>query len=476
MSFGGVTRIVIVGGGCSGTLLAAELSAGSGGSPCEVVVIDPGETPGRGVAYGTRCSSHLLNVPAGQMSAYERRPAHFSAWARRRDARVSELSFVPRRLYGDYLESVWQEATRRPARGSSVRHLRSTATSIMSGARGKRLRVGLASGAIIDADHVVLAMGNLPPNTMAPMGIAASAHYIADPWRAGALDGVTGSVLLIGTGLTAVDVALALVDRDIAGPIRAVSRHGLLPRSHRPDAPAVTPLPAAPRERTVRALIAVLRRNAAARGDWRVAIDEFRPHVAAVWRSLPDAERRRFLRHTSRFWEIHRHRMAPEVALRVDRLLTNHRLSVRTGVIASHQDVPDGVEVEVRRRGATDGDVYTVAHVINCTGPQSNIGAAGDPFIDSLLSSRLARPGRYGLGLDAGENGAVIGADGGPSRHLWAIGPLLRGVEWETTAAREIRHQAGQLAAVLLPTGIEAAHGAPEQVMRAEAVSVGALA
>lgn len=476
MSFGGVTRIVIVGGGCSGTLLAAELSAGSGGSPCEVVVIDPAETPGRGVAYGTRCSSHLLNVPAGQMSAYGRRPAHFSAWARRRDARVSELSFAPRRLYGDYLGAVWQEATRRPARGSSVVHMRGTATSIMSGARGKRLRVGLDGGAVIDADHVVLALGNLPTNAMAPRGIAASARYIANPWHAGALAGVTGSVLLIGTGLTAVDVALALVDRDIAGPIRAVSRHGLLPRSHRPDAPAVTPLPGAPRERTVRELIALLRRNAAAHGDWRVAIDELRPHVAAVWRSLPDAERRRFLRHASRFWEIHRHRMAPEVALRVDRLLTSHRLSVRAGVIESHQDIADGVEVVVRRRGAIEREALTVAHVINCTGPQSNLSDAGDPFIDSLLSSRLARPGPYGLGLDAGEDGAVIGADGVPSRGLWAIGPLLRGVEWETTAAREIRHQAGRLAAALLPAGVETTHGAPAQVSRAEAVSVGALA
>jgi uncharacterized NAD(P)/FAD-binding protein YdhS len=453
MAVGGRATVVIVGGGCSGTLLAAELIAASTDSPCEVVVVDPGETPGRGVAYGTRFASHLLNVPAEQMSAHVERPEHFVRWAHERDPRVTERSFAPRMLYGEYLESVWREAQVEAPHGSSLVHVRSTVTSI--DVTGATLRVGLGDGTAIDADHVVLAMGNLTPqpSPAAWRGLAASPRYVADPWRPGALDDVEGSVLLIGTGLTAVDVAFALADRSAVGTIRAVSRHGLLPRAHRPDTCATPPLTAAPAERSVRGLLAMLRRNAAERGDWRRAVDEFRPHVADIWRLLPDAERRRFLRHAARFWEIHRHRMAPEVAQRVERLLAAQQLCLTAGSIEGHRDVPDGVEVSVRRRGTAETDVFAVSTVVNCTGPQLSIRAAADPLIDALLLSGFVRPGPFGLGLDVTRDGAAIDAFGFASDNLWAIGPLRRGVEWETTAAREIRAQAVAMARMLSRPG-----------------------
>jgi uncharacterized NAD(P)/FAD-binding protein YdhS len=456
MTVGGVTRIVVVGGGCSGTLAAAEILAVWGDRPCDLVVVDPAETPGRGIAYATSCQSHLLNVPAEQMSAHLGRPGHFAAWAHRRDGRLTNLSFAPRMLYGDYLEAVWHEARRSAPSASSLAHRQARAIAATPFRDGSGVRVDLEDGGRINADHVVLAMGNLPPAGHAPgqsPGIAGSARYVADPWRAGALDRISGSVLLIGTGLTAVDVALALVERDIAGPIRAVSRHGLLPRAHRPDPQVVPPLSALSSERTVRSLIALLRRNAAACGDWRRAIDEFRPHVAEVWRTASEAERRRFVRHAARFWEVHRHRMAPEVADRVSHLMATHRISVRAGAIEGYHDVPGAVDVVIRRRRSTETDVVTVSHVINCTGPQLKVSDAGDPFVDSLLASGVVRPGPFGLGFDVADDGAVIDANGLRSQHVWSIGPLRRGVEWETTAAREIRSQAVALAARLSATG-----------------------
>jgi uncharacterized NAD(P)/FAD-binding protein YdhS len=374
-------------------------------------------------------------------------------------------------LYGEYLEAVWAEAQRDAPASSSLSHRRTRVVSARAAADGSRLRVGLADGGHVDADHVVLAMGNLPPGSAghSALGIAGSARYIADPWRAGALDGVTGPVLLIGTGLTAIDVALMLDERPGVGPIQAVSRHGLLPRSHRPDTQPACGLPVAPPERTARELVELLRRNAVEHGDWRIAVDELRPHVAELWRTAPDAERRRFLRHAARFWEVHRHRMAPEVADRVSDLLASLRLTVMAGSIAGHRDLPDRVEVIVRPRGGTATEALSVAHVINCTGPQLKVSDAGDPFVDSLLAADLVRPGRYGLGFDVAEDGAVIDTSGARSGRLWAIGPLRRGVEWETTAAREIRAQAVALAARLVP----AAEATPERSLPPDIASSG---
>jgi len=459
MSVGGVTRFVVVGGGCSGMLVAAEITARWGDRGCEVVVVDPAETPGRGVAYATSSPSHLLNVPADQMSAHPDRPGHFAAWARRRDAGVGNHSFAPRMLYGDYLEDVWREAQQGALSVSSLAHRRTRAASVTPAQDGNTVHVGLEDGGCVDADYVVLAMGNLPPRAGAGLApaMATSARYIGDPWRPGALDDVTGSVLLIGTGLTAIDTALALVERGIAGPIRAISRHGLLPRAHRPDAPAVHTAAAAPSERTVRSLIALLRGNPDTSGAWRRAIDEFRPHAAEVWRTMPEVERRRFLRHAARFWEIHRHRMAPEVADRVGNLIAASRLSVRAGAIEGYREVPGAIEVVIRRRRSAGREVISVSHVINCTGPQLRVSEAGDRLVDNLLAGGVVRPGPFDLGIDVAEDGAVIDAQGVPSPRIWSIGPLRRGVEWETTAVREIRSQAVSLAARLL------AVEAPEQ-------------
>lgn len=455
MAAGGVTRTIVIGGGCSGMLLAVELASRLAGGVREVVVVDPGDSPGPGVAYSTRCASHLLNVPAGQMSARREHPDHFLAWAQDRDPRVSEGSFVPRKVYGEYLKAVWREAQANAPRAMSLVHVRSRVCSLDASRNGERMTVELSNGSRLEADQVALAMGNLPAirSQDAFAGVDRSPRYVADPWCAEALDGIDGPVLLIGTGLTAIDVAFALHDRGFAAPIHMLSRRGLLPRPHRLDGSVAAPLRGAPSGRTVHSLSAELRRRIAELGDWRCAIDELRPHVAELWRDLPDVERRRFMRHASRFWEVHRHRLPVAASDRVDRMLASGRLTVRAGAVVTYRDTSSGLELVLRRRGPADSgtEVLTVSRVINCTGPQLTVALAGDPFVDRLLASGHVRPGAYGLGFAVDVDGAVIDAKGMRSRMLWAIGPLRRGAEWESTAVREIRAQAVALAARLSP-------------------------
>jgi uncharacterized NAD(P)/FAD-binding protein YdhS len=450
VSLRGGTRTVVVGGGCSGTLLAIELASRMSGGVGEVIVVDPAAMPGRGVAYGTSCPSHLLNVRAGQMSAHLDRPGHFAAWIEDRVPGTSARSFAPRMLYGMYLEDAWLEARANAPDGISLTHVRAAARAVHPATRGDAMGVDLDDGTTLEADQVVLAMGNLSlaiPHRRA--GIAASSRYVVDPWQAEALDAITGDVLLIGTGLTAIDVAFALEDRGHGGTITALSRHGLLPRAHRRDGAAFAPQDSGvPAERTIRSLTARLRRVTADREDWRDAVDEMRPHVAQLWRELPDVERRRFLRHVSRYWEVHRHRLPPSAANRVAALAATGYLSVRAGAVEAHRDTAHGVEVCIRHRGQDSGRTERLefAHVINCTGPPLAVALAGDPLLDQLLATGQVLPGPYGLGLDVDADGAILDRNGAPSRTLWAIGPLRRGAEWETTAVREIRAQAVALA------------------------------
>jgi uncharacterized NAD(P)/FAD-binding protein YdhS len=448
-----VETLVVVGSGCSGTLVATHVLSRPAGAPVHVILIGRDPIPGRGVAYGTPHSAHLLNVPAGSMSAFPDRPEHFAEWVRRQCPELAGERFLPRALYARYLRWVLGQAVAAARPGCSFEYLNDEVISIEDDRRGVRL----ASGGRLAADRVVLALGNFaPPNPpVGTPGFYRSARYTRDPWAPGALDDLSGPVVLIGTGLTAVDVALALADRGPGLSIDAVSRRGLLPGAHRAcEAAAVDtasdgPLAGSRSPSRTIDLLRDLRTRSAAAADWREVVDAVRPRSAEIWRSLPHEEQARFIRHTARYWDIHRHRMAPVVAARIAVLMDEGSLRVSAGTIDSFEECDSGVDVRVRRPGSSTPTTIHAAQVINCTGPQPDVTAVGDPLLDTLLVSGQARPGPFRMGIDADLDGRVIDASGRPSDSLWALGPLRKGVLWETTAVPEIRCQAAALAALL---------------------------
>jgi uncharacterized NAD(P)/FAD-binding protein YdhS len=419
--------VAVVGGGCSGVLVTREILGRTGD---DVVMIEPGE-PGGGVAYGAARPWHLLNSRAGAMSADPDDPAHFVRWSG-----AAPDEFVPRAAYGRYLRSVLD------AVAGSGRFDRRVArvTGVRPGPAG--CTVTLDSGGELRADHVVLATGN--PSGTEPSAVPAALRehpaYVADPWRPGALDAVPADVpaLLVGTGLTAVDVALTLTASGRTAPVVAVSRRGLLPLSHAATA-APPRLPDLDDCARLRDVIRTVRAAAGESGDWRAVVDGMRPHLDRLWGALTPAEQEAFLRHLARPWECHRHRMPPAVADRIAALRRTGELEVRAGGIRDVRAGGGGLTVTL-----SDGAV-TVGAVINCAGP-GRLPASADPLTAVLLGAGLARVGPHGLGLDVDPAGRLVAADGVPHGRLWLVGPLRRGTLWETTAMPEIRAQAVRLA------------------------------
>ncbi len=317
--------IAIVGAGFSGTLLALHLLHRCP-APARITLIDRRSQFGRGQAYATGNPSHLLNVPAARMSAFHDRPGHFVEWLRRQPEgeALAAQGFVPRLLFGAYIRHLLSEDMKRPENDGRLRLLRGDVLGLTETEAG--LTLALDGDRLAAADMAVLAIGNFPPE---PPAAAAPDFldgplYCPDPWAPEALAGLDAdaAVLLIGTGLTMVDAVVSLLDRGHRGPIHALSRRGLLPRRHAPGSPPApaSPVPALPA--TLVELTRVLRaemRQAVARGeDWRPVIDRLRPFTQDVWRSLPAADKARFLRHLRPWWDVHRHRMAGTVADRIE--------------------------------------------------------------------------------------------------------------------------------------------------------------
>ncbi|MDG2522110.1 FAD/NAD(P)-binding protein [Caulobacter segnis] len=432
-------HIAIVGDGFSGTLFALKIAAAK--PQARVTVIGRERRLGRGLAYGAADPMHMLNVPVSRMDLGLQPSFHDWLRAEHGDHWTLE-DFAPRALFGDYMEALAATATTT----ERIHRVRGEAVGMDNGLRSSVL---LADGRTVAADVVVLALGNLPPDRPGGMPeiVLDSDLFVSDPWAAGALDGLPSEapVLLIGAGLTMIDIALRLAGRRHRGTMTAVSRRGLLPRGHVAGGiwPAFLHELVGHSPRTIaRELRRQVRLAQVAGTPWQRVFDAARPAVPAVWSAWSLAERRRFLKRLRPWWDVHRHRTAPEVTANLQALLDGGRLEVLGGRFGD-VSIMDGVaKIQV----AVDGVTRTVdaSRVINCTGPGGRFDRTAIPLIADLRAKGLARADALGLGLDT-QGGAVVGVSGDPSERLFALGPLAKAAWWEITAVPEITIQIDDL-------------------------------
>ncbi len=437
------TDIAIVGSGFSGLLVALQLLRKT--ATTRIFLIERASEFGRGLAYGSADPGHLLNVRASNMSAFPEEPDHFLQWLRLcAPPGAEQRGFASRQLFGTYLQSLLRASVERDGATGRLHIVPDEAVGLSEA--GPRLSLRLALGHAIEVDHVVLATGNLPPHDPPAMdpALVSSGVYIGDPWRADAFASLrpNDDVLLLGTGLTAVDMIMRLAARGHLGRIVALSRRGLRPHQHEDLGPPPSPFDV-PMQPSVTALLRLVRARAR-QESWRSAVDGLRPSAQRLWREASSAERRRFLRHLRPWWDVHRHRLAPSVAATVDALQAEGQVAFAKGWITAFAGDGDGATVAWTSRGATHR--LKVARVINCTGPAGNLAKARSPLLAMLLAQGLARPDACHLGLDVDADCHVVGADGGSNPNLLAIGPMSRGAFWEITAVPDIRVQAMLLA------------------------------
>jgi uncharacterized NAD(P)/FAD-binding protein YdhS len=388
---------------------------------------------GRGVAYSTTEPAHLLNVRAEGMSAWAGDPDSF---ARRFESEGGDRrGFAQRRLFGRYLSEILDEAVA----SGKARLIHGGAVSAAREEGGWVIR--LDDGSTVGADALALGVGNQEPEALSAFG-SAGGRFIRNPWgedaRAAVADlaATGGSALLVGTGLTMVDLVLSLDAAGHRGRIVALSRRGLIPRSQAAFEPAPVEHADLPLGR--RGMLRGLRRRSAEVG-WRAAVDSLRPHSHPLWQGLDGEEQRRFLRHVRPWWDVHRHRIAPEIARTLHDMIAEGRLEIVAGRIVTARPGPDGLEVDFRRRGAGAPTTESFAYAFNCTGPLHSIARTRDPLLRSLLDAGRVRADHLGIGLEVDDEARA-------GERLWALGPLTTGRYWEFIAVPDIREQAAVVA------------------------------
>lgn len=451
-------RVVVIGGGFSGTMTAVNLVRLSD-TPLDVTVVNDTDPVGRGIAYRRRRPEYLLNVAARNMSAFPDEPDHFLRWVSERpDYEAVPLidlreRFIPRQTYGDYLRALVQRHLgARNGSGLPARLLVGRVVDVEPA--GGTCLVRLADGSALEADRVVLATGNETPATL-PGAESLTGHpaWVGDPWVAWEeqLPDRWSPVVVLGTGLTAVDALITLRTIGWRGQIHAVSRHGWLPHAHfRGIAYPEFPPPGVDLTALgLEQLTALVRTHCAAlherNANPAIIVDKLRPYTQRIWNNFSTAERVTFAREHASRWNVFRHRISPDIHAQLTHLQLTGQLRIRAAGIEQLEVVGDLIRVHL-----DDGRPLDGAAVLNATGPSTRLTATHNRLLQNLLRRGLIVPDATDMGVSVDADLTVLGPHGERSAWLLALGPLLRGTYWETIAVPELRGQARRVAETIL--------------------------
>jgi uncharacterized NAD(P)/FAD-binding protein YdhS len=439
--------VVVVGAGFSAIATLCNLIERLPASASVAVVgDDPGF--GRGTAYRSELFLHRLNVPAGRMSVFPDRPSQFVDWLDQRGRPLREGDFASRHDYGLYLRDTLAGLLRAKGSRCRVDFIRAKATGCVE-RYSAALGFLLDNGGEIAGRQVVLCLGigNAPvPADISALAVASRERIIDNPWRLSWLGkiGAEETVCILGSGLTMIDQVLALFAKGFRGQIHVLSRRGLIPHGHvrNPRPPAdfdTATLPV-----TMSALLRQLRDESRRAGDWRSVMDRLRPQTQALWQRLPAPERARFLRHALPWWNIHRHRVAPDVRDRFSVMMESGRVTVHSGFLTEIEGEEKGLVLKYRRRGSGEVENLEIDWLVNCTGAE-RAGIAHSPLLQEMQRRGFIKADPLGLGIAVDEASRVIGTTSANAT-LYAVGALTAGRLWEITAVPDIRAQAHAMA------------------------------
>jgi len=454
--------LAIVGAGFCGTLAAIWLMRSPLPPRTRIVLVDRPGRFGRGLAYQQGPTDWLLNVPAERMSPFTEKPNDFLEWAQRRDPSIAAGDYLPRTLYGEYLQELLAASESQSPSRARLERVPGSVEKLVP--RGARALLVLDGGRTIRADRVVLALGNAAPAD--PLAeLRGLSSYVSDPWKQGWIDALPekARVVLLGTGLTTLDITLQLAQARPKARILAISRHGLLPREQ--QLPRRAPSGVLQNEVLFSTQAALGRGPLSARlhrfrefisrwtsvgGDWRAVVQGARDSFPTLWRNLDAKERRRFMRHLRVWWDVHRHRVPPRTMERIETLRSSGQLSVAAARLQGCWQDRERASLRWLPRGARRAALDKADAIVNCTGPETNVLRSRCVLIQSLIDQGLARPDDLGLGWQTAEDGRLLDAQGCASSLIYYVGPLLRGSCWEATAVPELRsHVEKTISAVL---------------------------
>lgn len=448
-------RVAIIGGGFTGASVARLLALSGKYGKNDIVVLEPREKLGAGLAYDTQDPALRLNVAASRMRAIPGHPQAFVQWLETTgrlekdpEAQCGDSIYARRADFGSFMQQQMEPFVD----SHQLLHLQEKADSIVH--RDGIWQVSGNRGSSIRADIVVIATTHPKPRSPGLITSALGDHprFIPDASLSGALDqvGQNDRVFIVGAGLTALDIVASLHNRRHTGKIVLFSRSGLLPQPQPTSATSAYGDFLSPPNSRISFLLKQVRktiRQATEAGlPWQSVFDALRQQGQNIWLALPIQEQKRFQRHLRRVFETHRYRMPPQIVEILQNCLETGQLTLMAGKISRVEE--DDKEIVIDLITKRDGVLkqYSCDWVVAATGPDHGSILSSNPYLNGLESAGLVTPDSHGTGITCDKESHAVGAKGQSINNLYIAGPLARGTFGELTGVPEIAAQAERIA------------------------------
>ncbi len=463
MQTGNPHSVAIIGGGLCGVLSLLQLEKQSS-RKLKVSIFNKELPLFRGRAYQTYSEKHLLNVAARNMSVFPDSPGHFSDWAKRQknyaaiEKKILDFSYLPRNLYGKYLDEILEDFYQFKREDLNTEIFEKEVVSLKK--EQGMFKIGCSDGSFRYAKKVILASGNQLPRSPLPdsHSFNSSSLYIGNPWTEKGISGLSGNepVLIIGTGLTMVDVVLGLLEKNFRGRILAISPKGFHILPHRPYHPYTGILEEIRKPYDLANLFSLFRKHVRLarleNKSGETVVDAIRPATQEIWQHLSLRDKKSFMSHVRHLWGVARHRLPSDIHLTINQLMAEGMLEIHAGRIKDIREENGLATVSVRMRGESESKDFKVQRVINCTGPEADPERFDSELFRQLLREGILAVDEMRLGVRADSSYNAISSEGEVDPDLYVIGSLLRGTLWESTAVPELRVQAYAIAGRIMNT------------------------
>lgn len=418
--------IGIVGGGASGALAAwhcwTELQKN-----VQILIFEPAEKLGRGNAYAHEYDDYILNVPANNMGLDPHASDDFEKWILQYHPTVAksrDWPFVPRHYFAAYLD---HHLAQIPA--THLQHIRDKATKISTLGRHYQIHTGHHHAHL--CDYLIIATGyRTEPVIPYRPQLSDLQHKIftSENYHKNDFSQACGRVLIVGSGLTAIDIWRKLKKNENL-KFTFFSRRGFFPLEQDLSPPQIR-FPTLYGMTPLQILQVIRSIQSAHKISWVTIANQIRPQIQKIWTCWTETEKRQFLKYLRPYWDVIRHRMPSSVFANLQQDLANKNVEIRSGKITHINVLNEKFIIEYRPRKQTSQEKFDIDHIIYATGLPVN--------------HELCDHGQTIAGLSVCAHG--MGYINKSAPRLWIVGPASKGMFWENIAIPDIREQTQQIA------------------------------
>jgi uncharacterized NAD(P)/FAD-binding protein YdhS len=308
---------------------------------------DTGQAYGCGLAYGDQDPAHLLNAAHWNMGLLDHAPDGFTHWLSAKGRNVAQLDFVPRADYGAFLEVQWKASLEALAAKGTIVHLIEYDAIAIGAVTDQSVTVVDEAGASHSSASLLVCAGP----TLPPLSGICHKNLITPIWPCGLqrLKGAQGHVVIIGTGLSGVDVAISALSEAGVTKVTMISRDGRLPLAH--DVTARQKLDLHFKGSPLEVLRAV--RYAAKKAQWQAVMNALRGQSNALWSAWTPSQRRSALRHVSSIWAAHRNRLPVEIVAQIASARAKGQLKIIKSAVSLHETGDGRLSVQLEGPGTS---------------------------------------------------------------------------------------------------------------------------